>query len=82
LLIRRLPKARIYSKPADKEKDCFYNNVYMTVHEIAELAGVSIGTVDRVLHKRGRVSAATKARVEAVIEKYQFTPIQLFLLTA
>jgi LacI family transcriptional regulator len=46
----------------------------MTVHEIAELAGVSIGTVDRVLHKRGRVAAATKARVEAIIEKYQFTP--------
>jgi LacI family transcriptional regulator len=46
----------------------------MTVHEIAELAGVSIGTVDRVLHKRGRVSAATRARLEAIIEKYQFIP--------
>ncbi|MDR2485048.1 MAG: LacI family DNA-binding transcriptional regulator [Treponema sp.] len=46
----------------------------MTVHEIAELAGVSIGTVDRVLYKRGRVSAATRARVEAIIEQYQFTP--------
>jgi LacI family transcriptional regulator len=45
----------------------------MTVHEIAELAGVSIGTVDRVLHKRGRVSTATKARVEAIVEKYHFT---------
>ncbi|MCL1811975.1 MAG: LacI family transcriptional regulator [Treponema sp.] len=46
----------------------------MTVHEIAELAGVSIGTVDRVLHNRGRVSAETKAKVEAIIEQYQFTP--------
>jgi len=46
----------------------------MTLHEIAEIAGVSIGTVDRVLHKRGRVSAETRARVEAIIEKYQFTP--------
>ena len=46
----------------------------MTVYEIAELAGISIGTVDRVLHKRGRVSPETKARVEALIEKYQFTP--------
>ncbi len=46
----------------------------MTVHEIARLAGVSIGTVDRVLHKRGRVSAETRARIEAIIEKYQFTP--------
>ncbi|GHV75240.1 transcriptional regulator [Spirochaetia bacterium] len=46
----------------------------MTVREIAELAGVSIGTVDRVLYKRGRVSADTKARIEAIIEQYQFTP--------
>jgi LacI family transcriptional regulator len=46
----------------------------MTVHEIAALAGVSIGTVDRVLHKRDRVSAATRAKVEAIISKYQFTP--------
>jgi LacI family transcriptional regulator len=46
----------------------------MTVHEIAALAGVSIGTVDRVLHKRGRVSAATRARVEAIIKQHQFIP--------
>jgi len=46
----------------------------MTVHEIAELAGVSIGTVDRVLHKRGRVSAITRAKIEAIIEKHNFTP--------
>ncbi|WP_461256175.1 LacI family DNA-binding transcriptional regulator [Treponema sp. R80B11-R83G3] len=46
----------------------------MTVHEIAALAGVSIGTVDRVLHKRSRVSAETRAKVEAIIEQYQFTP--------
>jgi len=46
----------------------------MTVHEIANLAGVSIGTVDRVIHKRSRVSAATIKKVEAIIEQYQFTP--------
>jgi LacI family transcriptional regulator len=46
----------------------------MTVHEIAALAGVSIGTVDRVLHKRSRVSDETRAKIEAIIEKYQFTP--------
>jgi LacI family transcriptional regulator len=46
----------------------------MTVHEIAALAGVSIGTVDRVLHKRGRVSETTRAKIEAIIEQYRFTP--------
>jgi LacI family transcriptional regulator len=48
--------------------------IIVTVKEIAELAGVSIGTVDRVLYKRGRVSEATRARIEDIIEKYQFTP--------
>jgi LacI family transcriptional regulator len=46
----------------------------MTVKELAGLAGVSIGTIDRVLYKRGRVSAKTQAKVEAIIEQYQFTP--------
>ncbi|MDR2552911.1 MAG: LacI family DNA-binding transcriptional regulator [Treponema sp.] len=46
----------------------------MTMHEIAALAGVSIGTVDRVLHKRGRVSAATREKVEGIIDHYRFIP--------
>jgi LacI family transcriptional regulator len=46
----------------------------VTVREIAELAGVSIGTVDRVLHNRGRVSAATRVKVEALITQHGFTP--------
>jgi LacI family transcriptional regulator len=43
------------------------------MREIAELAGVSIGTVDRVIYKRGRVSPETKAKVEEVIERFQFS---------
>ncbi|GMO62066.1 MAG: substrate-binding domain-containing protein [Treponemataceae bacterium] len=46
----------------------------MTIKEIAELAGVSIGTIDRVLYHRGRVSAQTKEKVLQIIERYQFTP--------
>jgi LacI family transcriptional regulator len=46
----------------------------MTVKEIAELAGVSIGTVDRVLHSRGRVSAETRTRIQTIIERSGFTP--------
>jgi LacI family transcriptional regulator len=46
----------------------------MTVKEIAELAKVSAGTVDRVIYKRGRVSAETRARIEAIIEQYRFSP--------
>jgi LacI family transcriptional regulator len=46
----------------------------MTVKEIARLAGVSTGTVDRVLYKRGRISDETRAKIETIIEQYQFTP--------
>ena len=40
----------------------------LTIKQIAALAGVSVGTVDRVLHNRGRVSAAAMAAVQAVLE--------------
>ena len=36
--------------------------------DIAAMAGVSVGTVDRILHNRGRFSAETKAVVEKIIE--------------
>ena len=38
-----------------------------TMKEIARLAGVSIGTVDRVLHHRGRVSADNVERINAIV---------------
>ncbi|MBN2810542.1 MAG: LacI family DNA-binding transcriptional regulator [Spirochaetales bacterium] len=49
----------------------------MTVTEIAKKAGVSIGTVDRVLHNRGRVSEETRAKVQKIIEesRYQANPL-------
>lgn len=45
-----------------------------TVKDIATYCGISIGTVDRVLHKRGGVSAETTAKVEAAIQALQYTP--------
>jgi len=46
----------------------------MTVREIAKKAGVSIGTVDRVLHNRGRVSPDTRASILSIIEQSGYTP--------
>ena len=37
------------------------------IKEIAEMAGVSAGTVDRILHNRGKVSAQSKEAVERVL---------------
>jgi LacI family transcriptional regulator len=45
-----------------------------TVKEIARLAGVSIGTVDRVLHGRGGVSADTKLRVDGLVSSLGYRP--------
>ena len=44
------------------------------IKEIAAMAGVSAGTVDRILHRRGNVSAAKREAVEAVLGKvgYKF----------
>lgn len=40
----------------------------LTIKEISKKAGVSAGTVDRVLHNRGKVSAANLAKVQAVLD--------------
>lgn len=46
----------------------------ITVKGIARLAGVSIGTVDRVLHDRGGVSPETKEKIEGIIADLGFIP--------
>lgn len=45
-----------------------------SIKEIAVRAGVSIGTVDRVLHKRGRVSKKTRSRIEKIVTKVRYKP--------
>jgi LacI family transcriptional regulator len=42
--------------------------------DIATLAGVSIGTVDRVLHNRGEVSEKTMAKVRRILEETNYSP--------
>lgn len=46
----------------------------ITIEEIAKLAGVSLGTVDRALHDRGRVSVATKNRILEITKEYGYKP--------
>ncbi len=41
--------------------------------DIAAKAGVSIGTVDRVLHNRGHVSSASRERVEQVLQEMGYS---------
>jgi len=44
------------------------------IKDIALMAGVSIGTVDRVLHNRGRVSEATRIKVKEIAQKINYRP--------
>lgn len=46
----------------------------ITIKDIAQLAGVSIGTVDRVIHNRGEVSIKTKEKVLKITKTLNFQP--------
>ncbi|WP_413997890.1 substrate-binding domain-containing protein [Flavobacterium sp. W1B] len=46
----------------------------LTIKDIALLAGVSKGTVDRVLHKRGKVSKKAFDSVNAVLNEIDYEP--------
>ncbi len=45
-----------------------------TLKEIAHRAQVSVGTVDRVIHRRGRVSLETEQRVKQIISDLDYKP--------
>jgi LacI family transcriptional regulator len=50
------------------------NSRNIRIKDIARLAGVSKGTVDRVLHKRGRVSPESFQKVMKVLEEIDYKP--------
>lgn len=49
-------------------------NRYPTIHDVAKLAGVSRGTVDRVVYGRGRVSKETIDKVNEAIAELGYSP--------
>lgn len=44
------------------------------IKDIADLANVSIGTVDRVIHNRGQVSAATREKIRLLLDEHDYKP--------
>ncbi len=46
----------------------------ITIKTIAEKAKVSIGTVDRVIHNRGKVAPETEKRVKQVLKEFNYKP--------
>ena len=45
-----------------------------TLETVAVAAGVSLATVSKVLNDRADVSAATRARVQRLLDQYEYVP--------
>lgn len=45
-----------------------------TIKDIAEMAGVSKGTVDRVIHNRGNVAKSVESKVKQLLKDIDYTP--------
>lgn len=58
----------------NKTDNSSYTGQKIRIKDIAELAGVSAGTVDRVLHGRGNVSPASRTAVEKVLATVGYKP--------
>ena len=44
------------------------------IKDIARMAGVSVGTVDRVIHGRSGVSEESRIRVEKILKQLNYQP--------
>lgn len=53
-----------------------YAPMKITIKEVAQLAGVSIATVSRVLNEKNKVHASTRNKVQQAIEHLNFQPDQ------
>jgi len=47
---------------------------HITIKDIASKAGCSVGTVDRVIHHRGRVSDPVREKILRIIEELDYKP--------
>ena len=47
---------------------------HIRIKDIAEKAGCSIGTVDRVIHKRGKVSEPVRRKILSIIDELGYKP--------
>jgi LacI family transcriptional regulator len=50
------------------------DNNNIKIKDVAKIAGVSVGTVDRVMHNRGEVAEETRKNVLKAIQKLGYTP--------
>ena len=61
-------------RPTKQQAESEVYHMAVTSQQIAELAGVSRGTVDRALHNRGRVNPEVAARIFKIAEELGYKP--------
>jgi LacI family transcriptional regulator len=71
--------AKIFSRQkiinfAEKNHNMLTLPSKIKIKDIAAMAGVSAGTVDRVIHNRGDVSPASREKVEKILKEIDYTP--------
>lgn len=55
-------------------------NLNYTIKDIARMAGVTAGTVDRVLHNRGDVSPKSREKVQKVLDEIGYQQPNMFAI--
>lgn len=50
------------------------SGIKIRIKDIAKLAGVSAGTVDRVLHNRGQVAEESRVKIQRILEELDYQP--------
>ena len=81
LILKNIPqnfrKSKNYHKFAQKKtksEEMEIGQGKLRIKDIAERAGVSVGTVDRVIHGRSSVSKRSREKVERVLEEFDYVP--------
>ncbi len=69
-------KLHMSGNPSEERLARVGNNepAYVTLQDVATLAGVSIKTVSRVVNNQGEISEATRQRVQAAIDELGYRP--------
>jgi LacI family transcriptional regulator len=68
------PQLMSISPPPANRNPKVNGHLHATLRDVANLAGVSIKTVSRVVNNQGEISDATRQRVQAAIEQLGYRP--------
>lgn len=75
MCVHDFSKINFYICRARTRNLLFMSNINkIRIKDIAAMAGVSAGTIDRVLHNRGEVKEETRERIHQIVSELGYTP--------